>query len=117
MGKCADGALAYRRPVVFAIRTRFADQQSDCRNRRSWSFARARTHYARFWRRLGHAVESNMSRQEVVVVTGASAGVGRAVVRAFAKRKAAIGLIARGIDGLEGAKREVEQAGGKALVL
>jgi len=58
-----------------------------------------------------------MSRQEVVVVTGASAGVGRAVVRAFARRKAAIGLLARGVDGLEGAKREVEQAGGKALVL
>ncbi len=58
-----------------------------------------------------------MSQREVVVVTGASAGVGRAVVRAFARRKAAIGLIARGIDGLQGAAREVEEAGGQALIL
>lgn len=52
----------------------------------------------------------------VVVVTGASAGVGRAIVRRFAKDKAKIGLIARGHDGLEGARREVEEAGGAALV-
>jgi len=58
-----------------------------------------------------------MSKPEVVVITGASAGVGRATVREFAKHGAHIGLIARGIDGLEGAKREVEAAGGKALVL
>lgn len=54
---------------------------------------------------------------EVVVVTGASAGVGRAVVREFAKSRARIGLIARGKDGLEAARREVEAAGGEALVL
>lgn len=54
---------------------------------------------------------------QVVVVTGASAGVGRAIVRAFAERHAHIGLLARGLDGLEGARREVEQAGGRALVL
>ncbi len=58
-----------------------------------------------------------MSRHEVVVITGASAGVGRATVREFAKHGAWIGLIARGTDGLEGARREVEAAGGKALVL
>lgn len=56
-------------------------------------------------------------RQEVVVVTGASAGVGRAVVREFARRKAAIGLIARGMERLEAAKRDVEQQGGEALAL
>ena len=56
-------------------------------------------------------------RPEVVVITGASAGVGRAVVREFARDRAHIGLIARGIDGLAGARREVEEAGGKALVL
>lgn len=56
-------------------------------------------------------------RREVVVVTGASAGVGRAVIREFARRKAAIGLIARDRDRLEAAKREVEQQGGSALVL
>lgn len=58
-----------------------------------------------------------ISKPEVVVVTGASAGVGRAVVRRFAKDQAHIGLIARGVDGLEGARREVEEAGGRALVL
>jgi NAD(P)-dependent dehydrogenase (short-subunit alcohol dehydrogenase family) len=55
--------------------------------------------------------------QEVVVVTGASAGVGRAVARAFGKRKAKVGLIARGVDGLEAAKREIESYGGEAIVL
>ncbi|HEY7404245.1 MAG TPA: SDR family oxidoreductase [Candidatus Angelobacter sp.] len=58
-----------------------------------------------------------MAKHEVVVITGASAGVGRATVREFAKHGAWIGLIARGVDGLEGARREVEAAGGKALVL
>lgn len=58
-----------------------------------------------------------MSRPDVVVVTGASAGVGRAVVRRFAKERASIALLARGIDGLEAARREVEAAGGRALVL
>lgn len=55
--------------------------------------------------------------RKVVVVTGASAGVGRAIVRAFAHRGADLGLIARGVDGLNGARREVEEAGGRALVL
>ena len=55
-------------------------------------------------------------RPEVVIVTGASAGVGRAVVRRFAQEGARIGLIARGIDGLEGAKRDVELLGGKAII-
>jgi NAD(P)-dependent dehydrogenase (short-subunit alcohol dehydrogenase family) len=54
---------------------------------------------------------------EVVVVTGATSGVGRAIVREFAKNGASIALLARGRDGLEAAKRDVEQAGGTALVL
>src|SRR3954464_14052443 len=58
-----------------------------------------------------------MAKREVVVVTGASAGLGRAIVREFARRKAAIGLVARGRDGLNAAKREVESSGGRALVL
>ncbi|MFL5815157.1 MAG: SDR family oxidoreductase [Bdellovibrionia bacterium] len=56
-----------------------------------------------------------MSR--VIVVTGAAAGVGRAIAREFGKEKTKIGLIARGTDGLEGAKREIETMGGQALVL
>lgn len=55
--------------------------------------------------------------RKIVVVTGASAGVGRAVVRRFARDGAAIGLIARGADGLAGAARDVEAAGGVALAL
>ena len=53
----------------------------------------------------------------VVVVTGASAGIGRAVVREFAKRGHDLALIARGRTGLEAAAREVEEQGGRALVL
>jgi short-subunit dehydrogenase len=56
-------------------------------------------------------------RPEIVVITGASAGVGRATAREFAKRGAWIGLIARGEQGLEAARREVEALGGRALVL
>lgn len=54
---------------------------------------------------------------KVVVVTGASAGVGRAAVRAFAARGAHLGLIARGRDGLDGARQEVEAEGRKACVV
>jgi short-subunit dehydrogenase len=58
-----------------------------------------------------------MKARQVVVITGASAGVGRAVARAFAKEGAAIGLIARGADGLEAARNEVEALGGKAIAV
>ncbi len=51
----------------------------------------------------------------VVVITGASAGVGRATARAFAARGDAVALLARGQDGLTAAKAEVEQAGSRAL--
>jgi len=54
--------------------------------------------------------------KNVVVITGASAGVGRATARAFAASGARIGLIARGVDRLEAAAREVKAAGGEALV-
>jgi NAD(P)-dependent dehydrogenase (short-subunit alcohol dehydrogenase family) len=54
---------------------------------------------------------------EVAVITGASAGVGRATARAFGARGARVGLIARSRDGLEAARREVEAAGGRAIVL
>jgi len=52
----------------------------------------------------------------VVVVTGATAGIGRAVTRRFARDGAKIGLIARGMDRLEATKREVEEAGGEVLI-
>ncbi len=54
---------------------------------------------------------------EVVVVTGASGGVGRAVAHAFARRGARVGLLARGESGLEEARHEVEHLGGAGLVL
>ena len=60
---------------------------------------------------------SQSDRPEVVVVTGASAGVGRATVQAFARQGAHIGLLARGRAGLEGAKRDAEALGGKAIIL
>lgn len=54
---------------------------------------------------------------KTVVITGASAGVGRATARLFAQQGAQIGLLARGRDGLSGAKEDVEAAGGDALAI
>jgi len=56
-------------------------------------------------------------KREVVVITGSSAGLGRAAAWEFARHGASIGLLARGVDGLKGAKREVESLGGRAMVL
>jgi short-subunit dehydrogenase len=56
-------------------------------------------------------------KPEVVVITGAGAGLGRAIVEAFARRGAHIGLVSRGEERLQDAKREVEEFGGQALVL
>jgi len=53
----------------------------------------------------------------VVVVTGASAGVGRAIARAFARRGSSVALLARSKDGLEGARADVESLGGRALAI
>ena len=52
-----------------------------------------------------------------VVITGASAGIGRATAVEFAKLGARVALLARGLDGLEGARRDVEAAGGRPLVI
>ncbi|HWI13600.1 MAG TPA: SDR family oxidoreductase [Burkholderiales bacterium] len=56
-------------------------------------------------------------KRKIVAITGASAGVGRATAIAFAQRGWHVALLARGVDGLDGARRDVEQAGGVALVL
>jgi len=53
----------------------------------------------------------------VVVVTGASAGVGRAAARAFASEGAHVGLIARDTEGLQAAAREMGELGGKGLAV
>jgi NAD(P)-dependent dehydrogenase (short-subunit alcohol dehydrogenase family) len=62
-------------------------------------------------------MQTSQTEGPVVVVTGASAGVGRAVARAYGARRAKVGLIARGVDGLNGARREIEKSGGQALAL
>ncbi|WP_363349520.1 SDR family oxidoreductase [Methylocystis echinoides] len=53
----------------------------------------------------------------VIVVTGASAGVGRAVAVAFARRGCRVALLARSPEGLDGAARDVATAGGQAFAL
>jgi NAD(P)-dependent dehydrogenase (short-subunit alcohol dehydrogenase family) len=62
-------------------------------------------------------VTDAVSAGHVVVITGASAGVGRALARACGARGAGVGLLARGRDGLEGARRDVESRGGRALAV
>ena len=51
----------------------------------------------------------------ISVVTGASAGIGRAVARALAARGDSVALLARGEEGLAAAAEEVRRAGGVAL--
>ena len=54
---------------------------------------------------------------DVVVVTGAGKGIGRAIVRRFAKPGISLGLLGRGEDALDAARAEVEAAGGRALAI
>src|SRR5438132_467111 len=58
-----------------------------------------------------------MPSREVVVVTGASAGLGRAIAHEFARHGARIALLSRNRDRLNAARAEVERLGGRALVL
>src|SRR5215211_5729541 len=53
----------------------------------------------------------------VVVVTGASAGIGRAVACAFGAKGDRVGLLARGEVGLDGVVKDIERAGGQALAV
>lgn len=55
--------------------------------------------------------------RRVVVITGASAGVGRATAQEFARQGWRVALLARGQDGLEGARADVERLGGEPLVI
>jgi NAD(P)-dependent dehydrogenase (short-subunit alcohol dehydrogenase family) len=57
------------------------------------------------------------AENRIVVVTGASAGIGRATVREFARRGHHVALLARGPEGLEAAAREVEALGRRALAI
>jgi short-subunit dehydrogenase len=61
--------------------------------------------------------EGHMSSEQIVAVTGASGGIGRAIAHAFAKRGANVGLISRGRESLEAAAEEVRSLGGQALVV
>ena len=54
---------------------------------------------------------------QTVVVTGASAGIGRATARLFGQRGARVALIARGQAGLDGAARDVQEAGGQSFAI
>ena len=56
-------------------------------------------------------------KRETVVITGASAGLGRAVAREFGRHGAKVGLLARGVDGLEAARQEIEAMGGMAIAV
>jgi short-subunit dehydrogenase len=61
---------------------------------------------------------SELTKPRVIAITGAAAGVGRATAKMFAQaERAHIGLIARGMEALEGAKRDVESLGGKAIII
>lgn len=59
----------------------------------------------------------NATTGRVVVITGASAGLGRAMARAFASRGDKVALLARGEDGLAEADREARAVGAEALVI
>ncbi|MEU5542912.1 SDR family oxidoreductase [Streptomyces sioyaensis] len=54
---------------------------------------------------------------QTVVITGASAGIGRATARLFAERGANVVLLARGTTGLEATAADVEERGGRALAV
>ena len=68
---------------------------------------------------VGVGKERNVDKRtaEIVVVTGGTAGVGRATVREFARNGADVAILARGEDRLEATRKEVERLGGRALAI
>jgi NAD(P)-dependent dehydrogenase (short-subunit alcohol dehydrogenase family) len=66
---------------------------------------------------IDNRVNSDAAHSQVIVVTGASGGIGRATARAFARPGARIALLARGQQGLEAARAEVQAEGAEALVI
>src|SRR5690625_3694534 len=66
---------------------------------------------------MARSKESASAKREVVVITSASAGIGRATARKFAKHGARIALIARGETGLLATQSEVEEEGGEAIII
>lgn len=60
---------------------------------------------------------NNSKQAEVVVITGASGGIGRAAVREFAKHGAKLALLARGEEGLDAARREAEDLGATVIAI
>jgi NADPH:quinone reductase-like Zn-dependent oxidoreductase len=63
------------------------------------------------------SLQSRKTGRQRVVITGASAGVGRATALFFARRGWAVAGLARARKGLQGARRDIEAAGGHALIL
>ena len=68
-----------------------------------------------FWRRFRRVEDNRVPR--IVVVTGASGGIGRATARAFGERGDTVVLIARGRRGLQAAADDVDRAGGRGIVM
>ena len=63
------------------------------------------------------SADQRRPHDQVVVITGASGGIGRATARAFAARGARVALLARGTTGLDAAGEDVRRAGGRPLVV
>src|SRR3954468_10170014 len=77
----------------------------------------ARSILRRGWRPARTEGGAKVKRRRIVVVSGASAGIGRAVARRFGQERWRVALIARGVDGLEAARREIDTMGGEAMVI
>jgi NAD(P)-dependent dehydrogenase (short-subunit alcohol dehydrogenase family) len=64
-----------------------------------------------------YTIMKNKFKNKVVVITGATGGVGRVTAWEFAKQGAKVALLARSAEQLEDTKKEVEDLGGRALII